>query len=402
VTRAVYLDNHATTPLDPRVLDAMMPYLTDQYGNAASRGHRWGWVAEKAVEMARRAVAELAGAAAREIVFTSGATESINLAIKGALEANGGAGRHIVTVATEHKAVLDTCRRLEQQGCRLTVLPVESNGLVSLDAFAAALTPETTLAAVMYANNEIGVLQPVREMGALCRERGVLFFCDAVQAFGKVPVNVEHDRIDLMAMSAHKIYGPKGVGALYVRRRAPRVRIAAQIDGGGHEQGMRSGTLNVPGIVGFGRACALCREQMEEEGARLGALRDALLERLRASVGGVTVHGSLERRLPHNLNLGFEGVDSEALLMAIPEIALSTGSACTSATVAPSHVLRALGTPDRLAHSSLRIGLGRFTTAEEIDYAGGRLIEAVGKLRRLSPLPRPGSGIGQEDTGGIR
>jgi cysteine desulfurase len=402
VTRAVYLDNHATTPLDPRVLDAMMPYLTDQYGNAASRGHRWGWVAEKAVETARRTVAELAGAAAREIVFTSGATESINLAIKGAVEANGGAGRHIVTVATEHKAVLDTCRRLEQQGCRLTVLPVESDGLVSLDAFAAALTPETTLAAVMYANNEIGVLQPVREMGALCRERGVLFFCDAVQAFGKVPVNVEQDHIDLMAMSAHKIYGPKGVGALYVRRRAPRVRIAAQIDGGGHEQGMRSGTLNVPGIVGFGRACALCREQMEEEGARLGGLRDALLERLRATSGGVTVHGSLERRLPHNLNLGFEGVDSEALLMAIPEIALSTGSACTSATVAPSHVLRALGTPDRLAHSSLRIGLGRFTTAEEIDYAGGRLIEAVEKLRRLSPLPRPALGGEQEDTGGIR
>jgi cysteine desulfurase len=385
VPRTVYLDNHATTALDPRVLEAMLPYLTEQYGNAASRGHRFGWMAEKAVEAARRGVADLAGASPREIIFTSGATESINLALKGAMEANGARGRHIVTVATEHKAVLDTCRRLERQGCRLTVLPVDGEGRVSPEEVARALAPDTVIATVMFANNEIGVLHPVAEIGRVCRERGVLLFCDAVQAFGKVAVHVERDAIDLMAVSAHKMYGPKGVGALYVRRRNPRVQLAAQIDGGGHESGLRSGTLNVPGIVGFGRACALCATDMDGEAARIASLRDRLLERLLESPGEVRVNGSMQNRLPNNLNVAFDDIDSEGLLTAVPEIALSTGSACASATVEPSHVLRALGLDRPRAHASVRFGLGRFTTAEEVEYAAGRIAAAVASLRKLPP-----------------
>jgi cysteine desulfurase len=385
MTRQVYLDNQAATPLDPRVLEAMMPYLTGAYGNAASRSHSFGWVAEKAVEAARRRVAELAGATAREIVFTSGATESINLALKGAAEAYGAQGRHIVTAATEHRAVLDTCMRLEKNGFRVTVLPVGSDGRVDPEAVAAALLPETILVSIMYANNEIGTVNPVREIGALCHARGVLFHCDAVQAFGKIPVQVDGGHIDLMSLSAHKLYGPKGAGALYVRRRNPRVQLAAQIDGGGHEYGWRSGTLNVPGIAGFGAACAFCAAEMADEAMRLGALRDRLQALITAGLDRVTVNGSTSHRLPHNLNLSFDGVDSAALLVALPDLALSSGSACTSATAGPSHVLRAIGLSAERARSSVRFGLGRFTTDEEIEYAAGRVVAAVRKLRRQSP-----------------
>ena len=382
--RAVYLDHQATTPLDPRVLDAMLPYLREQFGNAASRSHAFGWVAEKAVVQARRQVAQLAGAGEREIVFTSGATEAINLALKGAAEAYADKGRHIITAATEHKAVLDTCRHLERQGARLTVLPVDREGLVDPAAVAEAIAPDTILVSVLHANNEIGVVQPVRDIGRLCRERDVLFHCDAAQAFGKIPVDVEADYIDLMSVSAHKLYGPKGAGALYVRRR-PRVRLAAQIDGGGHESGLRSGTLNVPGIVGFGTACAICRTEMEGESARLASLRDRLWARLSDELEEVAINGSTKHRLPHNLNVRFAGVDSESLLMAVPEIAFSSGSACTSASVEPSHVLRALGIGEDAAHFSVRFGLGRTTTEEEIDYAASRLVAAVRRLRELSP-----------------
>jgi len=386
MNKPVYLDNHATTPLDPRALEAMMPYLTGQFGNAASRSHSFGWVAEKAVEAGRRSVAELAGAAPQEIVFTSGATESINLALKGTAGVLAGKGGRLITAATEHKAVLDTCRSLERMGIQVTVVPVESDGRVDPRAVAAALTPDTFLVSILYANNEIGVINPVREIGAVCRGRGVLFHCDAAQAFGKIPIDVEADGIDLLSLSAHKLYGPKGVGALYVRRRHPRVRLAAQIDGGGHERGMRSGTLNVPGIVGFGAACTLCRAEMAAEASRLSAMRDRLKSRLETELDQVYVNGSMEHRLPHNLNLSFAGVDSEALLMALGDLALSTGSACTSATIEPSHVLRALGVPDGRAHSAVRFGLGRFNTAEEIDYAVERVVEAVRKLRQLSPV----------------
>ena len=386
MNKPVYLDNHATTPLDPRALEAMMPYLTGQFGNAASRSHSFGWVAEKAVEAGRRSVAELAGAAPQEIVFTSGATESINLALKGTAGVLAGKGGRLITAATEHKAVLDTCRSLQRMGIQVTVVPVESDGRVDPRAVAAALTPDTFLVSILYANNEIGVINPVREIGAVCRGRGVLFHCDAAQAFGKIPIDVEADGIDLLSLSAHKLYGPKGVGALYVRRRHPRVRLAAQIDGGGHERGMRSGTLNVPGIVGFGAACTLCRAEMAAEASRLSAMRDRLKSRLETELDQVYVNGSMEHRLPHNLNLSFAGVDSEALLMALGDLALSTGSACTSATIEPSHVLRALGVPDGRAHSAVRFGLGRFNTAEEIDYAVERVVEAVRKLRQLSPV----------------
>jgi len=381
----VYLDNHATTPVDPRVLEAMLPYFGPRFGNAASRSHRFGWEAEKAVDLARQRVAELAGATAREIVFTSGATESNNLAIKGVVEAGRSRGSHIVTMATEHKAVLDPVKRLERQGCRVTILPPERDGLLHPDRLREAIQPDTLLVSVMYANNEIGVIQPVREIGAICLERGVWFHCDAAQALGKVPVRVDHDHIDLMSVSAHKLYGPKGVGALYVRRRNPRVTLAAQMDGGGHESGLRSGTLNVPAIVGFGEACAICGQEMAEEAARLGALRDRLKARLETDLDRVWINGSMERRLPGNLNVSFEGVDGEALLLSLPEVALSTGSACSSATVEPSHVLRSLGLRDDLAHSSLRFGLGRFNTDEEIDYAAGRVVESVRQLRALAP-----------------
>lgn len=362
-----------------------MPYFTTKFGNAASRSHSFGWEAERAVETARKQVAALVGAAPREIVFTSGATESNNLAIKGVAEAAAGRGDHIVTVVTEHKAVLDPCAALEKRGFRVTYLTVGSDGLLDPDGLRGVLTDATVLVSVMYANNEIGVIQPIAEIGRICRERGVRFHCDAAQAAGKVPLDVERDAIDLLSLSAHKLYGPKGIGALYVRQK-PRVAVAAQMDGGGHERGLRSGTLNVPAIVGFGEACAVAAREMVEESARVGLLRDRLLARIREGVGEVSVNGSLAERLPHNLNLGFRGVDSEALLMGLPDVALSSGSACSSAAIAPSHVLRALGLPEDLTHAAVRFGLGRFNTEEEIDYAAGRVVEVVGRLRALSPV----------------
>jgi len=376
--KPVYLDHHATTPLDARVLEAMLPYFGAKFGNAASKTHSYGWEAEKAVDRARQQVAELAGAEAREIVFTSGATESINLAIKGAAAGGG----HVVTVSTEHKAVLDTVKRLP----RVTVVPVGTDGLVDPAAVRDAIEADTVLVCVMYANNEIGVIQAVREIGELCRERGIWFHCDAAQAFGKIPMDAQRDDIHLMSLSAHKLYGPKGVGALYVRRKDPRVRLDAQIDGGGHEFGMRSGTLNVPGIVGFGEACAIAAREMAEESARLLRLRERLRAEIEASVEGARINGSLEHRLAGNLNVTFPGVDADALLMNMPDLALSTGSACSSATVEPSHVLRAIGLSTRDARSSVRFGLGRFTTEEEIDYAASRVIESVRKLRALAPI----------------
>jgi cysteine desulfurase len=383
--KPVYLDHHATTPVDARVLEAMLPFFGPKFGNAASRGHSFGWEAETAVELARKRVADLAGAAPREMVFTSGATESDNLALKGTIEAYRSKGNHLVTMATEHKAVLDAARRLERQGCRLTVLPPRRDGLLSLDRLREAILPETVLVSVMLANNEIGVIQPVREIGAICRERGVLFHCDAAQAFGKVPIHVEADHIDLMSVSAHKMYGPKGIGALYVRRRNPLVQLAAQMDGGGHEFGMRAGTLNVPAIVGFGEACAICAREMAEEAVRLAALRDRLRTGIEAGLDRVYVNGSMEHRLPGNLNMSFAGVSGDSLLMSLPDVALSTGSACTSATVESSYVLKALGVGDDLSHSSLRFGLGRLNTAEEVDYVARRVVEAVRRLRALSP-----------------
>jgi cysteine desulfurase len=389
--KPVYLDYHATTPMDSRVLDRMLPFFGPKFGNAASRSHSFGWEAEKAVDLARKRIAELSGAAPREIVFTSGATESNNLAIKGVVEAarsgaHGLTGGSVITLATEHRAVLDPVRRLERLGYRAIVLPVGRDGLLDLDRLRDSLQPDTLLVSVMYANNEIGVVQPVREIGALCHERGVLFHCDAAQAFGKLPIHVEDDRIDLMSVSAHKMYGPKGIGALYVRRRNPRVRLAPEMDGGGHEFGMRSGTLNVPGIVGFGEACGLCAIEMESEAARIRDLRDRLKAHLEAELAQAYVNGSMEHRLPGNLNMSFAGVSGASLLMSMPDVALSTGSACTSATVEPSHVLRALGVGEELAQSSLRFGLGRFNTEEEIDFVARRVVESVRKLRALVPV----------------
>ncbi|HZO52718.1 MAG TPA: IscS subfamily cysteine desulfurase [Bryobacteraceae bacterium] len=382
----IYLDNHATTPLDPRVLDAMMPYFQDQFGNAASRNHAFGWAAEEAVENGRKQVANLIGANAKEIIFTSGATESTNLAIKGVAEMYAERGNHIITAATEHKATLDTCKRLEKEGCRVTFLPVMQDGLIDLDMLRESLTDKTILVSIMYANNEIGVIQPVAEIGKLCKERGVLFHCDAVQAVGKVPVNVITDNIDLMSISGHKIYGPKGVGALYVRRRNPRVQLTAQIDGGGHERGMRSGTLNVPGIVGLGKACELAQKEMATESARMAAMRDRLKAKLTAALDETYINGSLTNRLPNNLNISFAYVEGESLLMGVTDVAVSSGSACTSATLEPSYVLKALGAGDDLAHSSIRFGIGRFNTEEEIDYTAEKVISVVRKLRELSPL----------------
>ena len=376
VRPTVYLDYQATTPVDPRVLEAMLPFFTAHFGNAASRSHSFGWMAEKAVDRARRQVAELAGAEPREIVFTSGATESNNLALKGCGSA------HVVTIATEHKAVLDPVRSLARRGVEVTVLPTRPDGLVDLEALRAALRPETALVSVMHANNEIGVIQPVREIGAMCRARGILFHTDAAQSFGKLPIHVANDNIDLMSISAHKIYGPKGVGALYIRR---GIAPTAQIEGGGHERGLRSGTLNVPGIVGLGAASALCANEMQDEAARIGALRDRLLALLEAGLDGVRVNGELGHRLPGNLNLCFAGIDAGALLTSLPEIALSTGSACSSAVPEPSHVLRAIGLSREEAHSSVRFGLGRFTTQEEIDFAAQRVIAAVRGLRAADP-----------------
>jgi len=382
----IYFDNHATTPTDPRVVDAMLPYFTTKFGNAASRNHSFGWEAEKAVDDARKKIADLIGATSKEIVFTSGATESDNLAIKGVAEMYAEKGNHIITAATEHKAVLDTCKKLEKHGYRVTYLPLKADGLVDLDMLRESITDKTILITIMYANNEIGVIQPIAEIGKLAHERGILFHTDGVQAVGKVPVNVIKDNIDLMSISAHKIYGPKGVGALYVRRKSPRVQITAQMDGGGHERGMRSGTLNVPGIVGLGEACAICHREMAEESKRLGYLRDKLKNTLETELDEVFINGSMEHRLPHNLNISFAYVEGESLLMGINDIAVSSGSACTSATLEPSYVLKALGVGDDLAHTSIRFGIGRFNTEEEVDYVAARVIEVVRKLRELSPL----------------
>jgi len=382
----IYLDNHATTPMDPRVLNAMLPWFTEKFGNAASRNHAFGWEAEEAVEKARKQIADLIGANSKEIIFTSGATESDNLAIKGVAQMYAERGNHIITAASEHKAVLDTCKRLEKEGYRVTYLPLKADGLIDLDMLRESITDKTILVTIMYANNEIGVIQPVAEIGKICRERGVLFHSDAVQAIGKVAVNVNADHMDLASITGHKLYGPKGVGALYVRRRNPRVQLTAQMDGGGHERGMRSGTLNVPGIVGLGEACAIAQAEMAEESARLRGMRNWLKDRLMSELDETYINGSWEHRLPHNLNISFAYVEGESLLMGINDIAVSSGSACTSATLEPSYVLKALGMGDDLAHSSIRFGIGRFNTQEEVEYTAGRVIEVVKKLRELSPL----------------
>ena len=382
----IYMDNHATTRTDPRVLEEMLPYFTDTFGNAASRNHEFGWVAEQAVEQGRERIAKLIGATAKEVIFTSGATESDNLAIKGVAEMYKEKGNHIITQATEHKAVLDTCKRLEKFGFRVTYLPVQKDGRIDLDDLKRAMDDQTILVTIMTANNEIGVLQPIREIGALCHERGVLFHTDAVQAVGKVPFNVIQDNVDLASISAHKLYGPKGVGALYVRRKGPRVQLVAQVDGGGHERGMRSGTLNVPSIVGLGKACAIALEEMPEEGKKLAGLRDRLKQQIMGRLDEVYINGSLEHRLPNNLNISFAYVEGESLLMGINDIAVSSGSACTSATLEPSYVLKALGAGDDLAHSSIRFGIGRFNTEAEVDYVAARVVDTVNRLRELSPL----------------
>lgn len=431
----IYMDNHATTPLDPRVLEAMLPYLREDFGNAASRNHPFGWKAEAAVEKARKQVAALVGASDKEIVFTSGATESDNLAIKGVIEFYKSKGDHIITLKTEHKAVLDTCKRLERVrqerldelkmlrlgqlagqdvtpenlaelaakhdldsdetyrkwaelptgGARVTYLDVEKDGRVSLEKLAAAMTPKTVLVSIMFANNEIGVVQPVAEIGKLCREKGVLFHCDAVQGIGKVPFDVEAMNVDLASITAHKMYGPKGVGALYVRRK-PRVRIAPLVDGGGHERGMRSGTLNVAAIVGFGAAAEIAKAELADEAQRLLRLRERLRTGIMEQLDMTTVNGTLEHRLPGNLNISFAYVEGEALMMAIKDVAVSSGSACTSASLEPSYVLRALGVEEDMAHSSIRFGLGRFNTEEEVDYVIRLMVEKVRKLREMSPL----------------
>lgn len=381
----IYMDNHATTPADPRVVEAMLPYFTEAFGNAASRNHSFGWKAEEAVAEGRRRIAELIGASVREIIFTSGATESNNLAIKGAAEAYAQWGNHIITCTTEHKAVLDCCKRLEKKGCRVSYLPVDVQGLVDPDDVKKSITDATVLISIMYANNEIGVIQPIGEIGRIAHERGVPFHVDAAQAAGKIPVDVERDCIDLMSITAHKIYGPKGAGALYVRRRGSRVNLAPQIDGGGHEKGLRSGTLNVAGIVGFGKACELRAVEMEKEARRLGNLRDKLKDGIMARLDGVFVNGSLDHRLPQNLNLSFAHVDGESLLLGMDDVAVSSGSACTTDTPQPSHVLRALGVKPALAHASIRFGLGRFNTEEEVDYVIDKVVAAVTRLRKMAP-----------------
>ncbi|MDF7812160.1 IscS subfamily cysteine desulfurase [Hymenobacter sp. YC55] len=381
----IYLDNNATTPLDPRVLEAMMPYLTEVFGNAASRNHPFGWAAEEAVDYARDQIAALINCDAKEIIFTSGATESDNLGIKGVFEMYSQKGNHIITATTEHKAVLDTCKHIEKLGGRVTYLPVNSEGLISLEDLEAAMTPQTILVTIMYGNNETGTIQPIREIAAIAHKHGALFMTDGTQAVGKIPVDVVADGIDLMAFTAHKMYGPKGVGALYVRRKNPRVKVTAQMDGGGHERGMRSGTLNVPGIVGLGKACELARLEMAADTARLSAMRDRL-ERELLTLEESYVNGSREHRLPHVTNISFKYVEGEGLMMGVKDLAVSSGSACTSASLEPSYVLKALGLSDDLAHSSLRFGLSRFTTDEQIDYAINHVKEAVTKLREMSPL----------------
>ena len=382
----IYMDNHATTPMDPRVLDAMLPYFGKIFGNAASRNHQFGWEAEQAVDLAREQISKLIGCTPKEIIFTSGATESNNLAIKGIAEMYREKGNHIITQVTEHKAVLDTCKKLERQGFEVTYLPVETDGLISLEKLEAAITPKTILVTIMYANNEIGVVQPIPEIGKLCHARGILFHTDAVQAVGKIPVNVQEDNIDVLSLTAHKIYGPKGVGALYVRRRNPRVQITEQINGGGHERGMRSGTLNVPGIVGLGKACEIAGEEMAVETARLKDLRDYLKQKFENALDYVHVNGNMDHHLPGNLNMSFVHVEGESLLMGINDIAVSSGSACTSATLEPSYVLKALGLGDDVAHSSIRFGLGRFNNRAEVDYVSDKVITVVNHLREMSPL----------------
>ncbi len=382
----IYLDNNATTPMDPRVLEAMTPYFLNHFGNAASRNHSFGWEAEEAVDYAREQIAKLIGADSKEIIFTSGATEADNLAIKGVYEMYASKGNHIITATTEHKAVLDTCKHIEKLGGEVTYLNVNAEGLIDLKELEAAIKPTTILVAIMYANNETGTIQPVKEISAIAKKHGALFFTDATQAVGKVPVDVIADGIDIMAFSAHKMYGPKGVGALYVRRKNPRVKVTAQMDGGGHERGMRSGTLNVPGIVGFGKACEICRLDMEEDTKRISKLRDKL-ETALLKLEEAYVNGSREHRLPHVANISFKYVEGEGLMMGFNKnIALSSGSACTSASLEPSYVLKALGLGDDLAHSSLRFGLGRFTTEEQIDYTINAISETVLKLREMSPL----------------
>ena len=382
----VYLDNHATTPVDPRVLEAMLPYFGEKFGNAASRSHAFGWEAEAAVDEAREQVAQIIQAASpREIVFTSGATESDNLAIKGVAEAYGDKGNHIVTCSTEHRAVLDSCKALERRGFRVTYLGVDRYGTVRLDQLREAVTDKTVLISVMAANNEIGTVQPIREIGQLAKEKGVVYHCDATQGVGKIPMSVEEMGIDLLSLSGHKIYGPKGVGALYVRSKRPKVRVSPIIDGGGHERGMRSGTLNVPGIVGLGKACQISMHELTREAARLQQLRARLKDGIFGQLDEVYVNGHPTERLPGNLNLSFAHVEGESLMMALKEIAVSSGSACTSAALEPSYVLRALGIPEELAHTSIRFGLGRFNTEEEVDYAIRRVVEEVTRLRALSP-----------------
>jgi cysteine desulfurase len=381
----IYMDNHATTQVDPRVVEAMLPYFTEVFGNAASRSHSFGWTAEKAVEVARDQVGALIGASGKEIVWTSGATESDNLAIKGAAEFHKDRGNHIITAQTEHKAVLDTCKRLEKEGFDVTYLPVEQDGRVNPATLRAAMTDKTILVSIMLANNEIGCVNPIEELGAIVKERGALFHVDAVQGVGKIPFDVNAARVDLASLSAHKMYGPKGIGALYVRRK-PRVRITAQIDGGGHERGMRSGTLNVPSIVGFGKAAELCSAEMVSEGKRLLVLRERLREGIQSQVTDTFVNGSMEHRLPGNLNISFAYVEGEAMLMGLKDVAVSSGSACTSASLEPSYVLRAVGVAEEMAHTSIRFGLGRFNTEEEVDYVAKLVVGKVNKLRELSPL----------------
>jgi cysteine desulfurase len=383
----IYLDNHATTKVDPRVVDAMLPYFTEKYGNSASRNHSFGWAAEEGVEQARQYIAEAINADSKEIVFTSGATESNNLALKGIAEMYREKGDHIIISSTEHRSVLDTAKTLEtKRGVKVTYLPVDKCGMVSPDDVRSAITDKTVLISVMLANNEIGTINPVAEIGKVAKEKGVLFHCDATQGIGKIPVDVQAMGIDLLSCTAHKIYGPKGIGALYVRKKGPRVRLAPIIDGGGHERGMRSGTLPVPLIVGFGTAVALCQQEMPAESVRMAAMRDRLQKTITTALEEVYLNGHPTQRLPHNLNLSFAYVEGESLLMGLKEIALSSGSACTSATLEPSYVLKALGVGAELAHSSIRFGIGRFNTEEEIDYTAKRMIETVTKLREMSPL----------------
>ena len=384
--KPIYMDYQATTPCDPRVLEAMLPFFTEHFGNAASRNHAYGWKAEEAVQKAREQIAALIGASPKEIIFTSGSTEAINLALKGAARMYASKGKHLVTTMVEHKAVLDTCKHLEKEGHEVTYLKPDEHGRVSAAQVGEAIREDTVAVTILWGNNEVGTLNPIREIGAVCHERKVLFFTDATQTVGKIPVDVQADHIDLLCLSGHKLYGPKGAGALYVRRRNPRVRLVAQMDGGGHERGMRSGTLNVTGIVGLGKACELCSEELSAEMERSQSLCDRLRERITGALDHVKLNGHANARLPGNLNLSFAYVEGESLLMGINDIAVSSGSACTSASLEPSHVLRAMDVGEELAHSSIRFGIGRFTTREEVDYVADRVIETVNRLRELSPL----------------